>query len=270
MTLLIATQGWNYTAWVGPFYPPGTRPAEFLSTYARMFRGVEVDSTFYAIPDARAVRAWIERTPADFTFALKMPKQVTHELRLLDADAVVDEFLARMRELGPRLGPILLQLGPDFAPEELPSLARFLPSLPRDLRFAVEVRQSRWMRDDVRPRLLDLLHEHRVALALSDGRWIARETMLDLVAHPTADFLYIRWMGPDREITDYSRIQFDRSAEIRAWAEALRQAAQTIDVFGFFNNHFAGHSPASARELQRLLGQQPVEPESLRGQRSLF
>jgi uncharacterized protein YecE (DUF72 family) len=270
MTLLIGTQGWNYAAWVGPFYPPGTRAAEFLSTYAKAFRGVEVDSTFYAVPDVRAIRAWRERTPPDFTFALKMLKEVTHELRLREADALVRDFLDRARELGPKLGPVLLQMGPDFAPEELPALEQFLPRLPRDLRFAVEVRQSRWMRRDVLPRLLELLSRHRIALALSDGRWIARETLLELAEQPTADFLYVRWMGPDREITDYSRIQFDRSEEIRAWSEVLRRVANTKEIFGFFNNHFAGHSPASARELQRLLGQQSVEPETLRGQRALF
>ncbi|HKR63942.1 MAG TPA: DUF72 domain-containing protein [Thermoanaerobaculia bacterium] len=270
MAILIATQGWNYTAWVGPFYPPGTRAPEFLSTYARMFRGVEVDSTFYAIPDASTVRAWNERTPRDFTFALKMLKQVTHERRLRDADDLVHEFLDRARELGPKLGPVLLQMGPDFAPDELPALERFLPTLPHDLRFAVEVRQSRWTRADVLPRLLDVLARHRVALALSDGRWIARETMLHLTQQPNADFLYVRWMGPDREITDYSHLQFDRSEEIRAWAEALKSAANTKEIYGFFNNHFAGHSPANAREMQRLMGQQPVEPESLRVQRSLF
>ena len=77
-------------------------------------------------------------------------------------------------------------------------------------------------------------------------------------------------MGPDREITDYSHVQFDRSEEIRAWSEALKSAANTKEIYGFFNNHFAGHSPASAREMQGLLGQQPVDPESLRAQRSLF
>jgi uncharacterized protein YecE (DUF72 family) len=270
MTTLIATQGWNYTAWVGPFYPPGTRPSEFLSVYARMFRGVEVDSTFYAVPDARAVRAWVERTPPDFTFALKMPREVTHDRRLENADAIVNEFLGRARELGPKLGPILMQMGPDFAPDELPALEHFLPTLPRDLRFAVEVRQSRWTRRDVLPHLLELLAGHGVALALSDGRWIRRETVLELAEHPTADFLYVRWMGPDREITDYSHIQFDRSEEIGAWAEVLKRVAHTKEIYGFFNNHFAGHSPANAREMQRRLGQQPVEPETLRGQRSLF
>jgi len=267
MTILIGTQGWNYAAWVGPLYPPDTRPAEFLSTYARAFPVVEVDSTFYAIPDAKTVRAWSARTPADFTFTLKMPKEITHDLRLRNAGDRVQEFLDRARELGPKLGPILLQMGPDFAPEELAALEQFLPTLPPDLRFAVELRQSGWMRV---PRVFDLLRAHGVALALSDGRWIRRETMLDLVERPTADFLYVRWMGPDREITDYSRIQFDRSAEMRAWAEALRRAAHTKDIFGFFNNHFAGHSPANARDMQRLLGQTPIEPASLRVQGSLF
>jgi uncharacterized protein YecE (DUF72 family) len=270
MTILIGTQGWNYAAWVGPFYPPGTRAQEFLPAYAKAFRVVEVDSTFYALPDARAVRAWNERTPPGFTFALKMPKDVTHELRLRNADDLVRDFLDRARELGPKLGPILMQMGPDFGPEELPALEQFVPRLPGTLRFAIEVRQSRWTRSDVLPQLLELLTQHNIALALSDGRWIPRETMLKLAERPTADFLYVRWMGPDREITDYSRIQFDRSAEIRAWADVIERAAHTRDVYGFFNNHFAGHSPANAREMQRLLGQEAVEPESLSWQRSLF
>src|ERR1051325_10092435 len=265
----IGTQGWNYAAWGGPFYPPGTRAPEFLTTYARMFRAVEVDSTFYAVPDARAGRAWHERTPPDFTCAVKMPKEITHERRLADAGDLLRDFLDRARELGSKLGPILMQMGPDFGPDELPAIERFLPTLPRDVRFAIELRQSRWTRADVLPHVLDVLAQHGVALALSDGRWIPRETMLQLTEQ-ASDFLYVRWMGPDRDITDYSHTQFDRSEEISAWAEALKQAAHTKDIYGFFNNHFAGHSPASARELQRLMGQQPVEPETLRGQRSLF
>jgi uncharacterized protein YecE (DUF72 family) len=270
VSIVIGTQGWNYPAWVGPFYPPGTRTSEFLPTYARMFRAVEVDSTFYAVPDAKSVRGWAERTPPGFTFALKMPKEVTHELRLRNADGLVGDFLGRARELGEKLGPILLQMGPDFGPDELPALEQFLPRLPGDLRFAVELRQSRWMRAGTLSRLLELLARDGVALALSDGRWIRRETMLELVERATADFLYVRWMGPDREITDYSRVQFDRSEEIRAWSEVLKRAAHTKEIYGFFNNHFAGHSPASAREMQGLLGQQPVDPETLRDQRSLF
>jgi uncharacterized protein YecE (DUF72 family) len=266
----IGTQGWNYPAWVGPFYPRGTRPSAFLPTYARAFNAVEVDSTFYAVPDVRMVRGWADRTPPDFTFALKMPRAVTHERRLVDADDVVSDFLDRAQELGPKLGPVLLQMGPDFGPEELPSLETFLPRLPRELRFAIELRQNRWMGSEVLPPLLDLLADQGVALALSEARWIRREAMLEMVDRPTADFLYVRWLGPDREVTDYSHVQFDRSEEIRTWSDALKNAANTKEIYGFFNNHFAGHSPASAREMQRHLDQEPVEPETLRTQRSLF
>lgn len=270
MSILIGTQGWNYPAWVGPFYPPGTRTSEYLPTYARAFRGVEVDSSFYAVPDARTVRAWGERTPPDFTFALKMPKEVTHERRLSDADDLVREFLGRARELRSKLGPILLQMGPNFAPDELPALAQFLPILPDDLRFAIELRRKEWMGPEVLPHLLELLARHGISLALSDGKWIPRQTMLELADCATADFLYVRWLGPDRDITDYSRVQFDRSEEIGAWADVLKNVANTKEIFGFFNNHFAGHSPASARAMQRLLGEEPVDPETLRVQRSLF
>lgn len=162
---------------------------------------------------------------------------------------------------------MLVQLGPDFAPTELDALAAFLPTLPRDVRIAVEFRQRRWITDAV----LTLLADHGIALALSDGRWIPRSVMLGLVAQPTADFHYVRWMGPDRDVVDYSKIQYDRSRELEAWAEALAQSPKSVTrVYGYVNNHFSGHSPESVRELQRLLGQQPVEPEDLAEQISLF
>jgi uncharacterized protein YecE (DUF72 family) len=270
MTVHIGTSGWNYPAWVGPFYPPGTRPAEFLTFYSRAFRTVEVDSTFYAVPEVRTVRSWAARTPPDFLFALKMPKEVTHELRLRNARDPALDFVDRALELGPKLGPILLQMGPDFGPDELSSIEEFLPLLPREIRFAIELRQSHWTSPDVLPALLQLLAEHGVALALCDARWIPRETNLQLAETPTADFHYVRWLGPDREITEYSRVQIDRSEEIRTWAETLKSVANTKEIYAFFNNHFAGHSPASARELQREMGDEPIEPETLRPQRSLF
>ena len=267
----IGTQGWNYTAWVGPLYPEGTRPADFLATYARAFGTVEVDSTFYAVPAAHVVRGWAGRTPPEFVFALKMPREITHERRLRDADDVADEFLDAARELDAKLGPVLVQLGPDFGPDEFDALEGFVRGLPRDVRFAVEVRQQRWMRPGSLPDLLSLLAEHGAALALSDGPWIPRETMLELAERPTADFHYVRWMGPNRDITDYSHLQFDRGAEIRAWAQALRTiAGRGVSVYGYFNNHFAGHSPANAREMQALLGQRPVDPSTLGEQISLF
>lgn len=263
----IGTQGWNYDAWVGPFYPTGTRVADYLSTYARAFDTVEVDSTFYAIPPARTVHGWAERTPARFVFALKLPQEITHERKLRDCAEATELFFERARLLGDKLGPILIQLGPDFGPAQLPALAAFLPTLPRDLKVAIEFRQRGWIHDGI----LALLAEHHVAVALTDARWISRKNMLALAETPTSDFAYIRWMGPDRSIADYSRIQLDRTRELEAWAKAIFALAQRVTaVFGYVNNHFAGHSPASAREIQRLLGQRPNEPSELGEQMSLF
>jgi uncharacterized protein YecE (DUF72 family) len=263
----LGTQGWNYDAWVGPFYPSGTRPVDYLTVFARAFDTVEVDSTFYAVPAAKTVRGWYERTPPGFTFALKLPQEITHERRLRDADDVATLFYDRARELGDKLGPVLIQLGPDFGPAELPALANMLPKLPRDIRFAVEFRQRGWINDGV----LALLAEHDVALALSDGRWIPRKQMLSLATRPTTDFTYVRWMGPDRDIVDYSRIQVDRTRELEAWAGVLWPLAKIkVKVYGYVNNHFAGHSPESVRALQQLLGMTPVDPSTLGEQMSLF
>ena len=267
MPIRLGTQGWNYDAWVGPFYPHGTRAADFLPLYARAFGTVEVDSTFYAIPSAKVVRDWGSRVPAGFTFALKLPKEISHESRLRDEGGLAPLFFDRARELGAKLGPILIQLGPDFMPSERPALEEFLPRLPRDLRFAIEFRQRGWIEDDT----LALLADHDVALALTDARWIPRRTMLALAQQPTADFAYVRWMGPNRDIVDYSCIQFDRSRELESWAEVLQGLAERVkEIWGFANNHFAGHSPATARELQKRVGQEPVPPEELGEQRSLF
>jgi uncharacterized protein YecE (DUF72 family) len=263
----IGTQGWNYDAWVGPFYPPDTRPADFLAVYARAFSTVEVDSTFYAIPAAKTVRGWAERTPADFSFALKLPQEITHENRLRDSADLAALFFDRARELGTKLGPILMQLGPDFAPSELPALASFLPLIPRDVRVAVEFRQRGWIHDGI----IALLAEHNVGIALVDARWIPRKTMMSLAERPTSDFAYVRWMGPNRDLVDYSRIQVDRSRELESWAAIISALGRRVrTVYGYVNNHFAGHSPASARDLQRLLHQRPVEPDQLGEQMSLF
>jgi len=263
----IGTQGWNYDAWIGPFYPEGTRPADFLTIYARAFDTVEVDSTFYAIPVSKTVRGWAQRTPADFLFSLKLPQEITHERRLRNVDEPAAEFFDRVRELGNKLGPVLIQLGPDFGPTELPALARLLPKLPRDMRFAVEFRQRGWIHDGV----LALLAEHNVALALSDGRWIPRKQMMQLATRPTADFSYVRLMGLDQSIVDYSRVQIDRTRDLESWASVLwPYAEQGREVFVYVNNHFSGHSPSSARDLQRLLRQPAVEPEQLGEQMSLF
>jgi uncharacterized protein YecE (DUF72 family) len=265
--ILIGTQGWNYDAWVGSFYPKATRAPDYLRVYARAFRTVEVDSTFYGIPPVGTVEQWAERVPEGFLFAPKMPQAITHERKLRDAEDVLDAFAARVRLLGRKLGPVLIQLGPEFGPDRRLDLERFLACLPSDLRFAVEFRRAEW----IEPSLLRLLADHRVALALVDGRWLPRDLMLELTKSPTADFAYIRWMGPDRAIEDYARVVIDRDHEIAEWAAGLAELAERVSaVHGYVNNHYQGHSPSSARTLQRLVGQQPVEPRDLIEQAELF
>lgn len=263
----IGTQGWNYDAWVGPFFPVNTRPVDFLSVYSRAFASVEVDSTFYGVPAAATFQSWYDRTPDDFIFTLKLPQEITHEQRLRDTLGVGEVFYERARELKHKLGPILVQLGPDFDPSELPALVDFVTQLPSDIRFAVEFRHRGWISEGV----IALLRDRNVGLALVDGRWIPRKIMLGLAKRPTSDFAYIRWMGPNRDLVDYSRVQVDRTREVDLWMAAIRSMPSSItDVYGYVANTFSGHSPATAREIQYQLGQRPVDPATLGEQLSLF
>lgn len=265
----IGTQGWNYPAWVGPFYPPGTRRTGMLELYARAFDTVEVDATFYGIPPEKVVDGWRERVPEGFLFSLKVPQEITHARRLTDVAEPLARFLERVDRLGDRLGALLVQLSPDFAPTAVnrEALAGFLGALPERYRWAIEFRDPHWLDGAT----LERLRARAVALAVADGRWIRRDVVLDLLLAPTAGFSYVRWMGPDRTITDYSTVQVEREEELEEWADALeRLAGRVRTVFGYVNNHWQGHSPASARALQRRLGRDPVDPAALREQVELF
>lgn len=267
--MLLGTQGWNYRAWVGPFYPPGTRGEAMLPTYARAFRTVEVDSTFYGVPASSAVAAWKSRVPAGFTFSLKVPQEITHERRLVDVEEALGHFVERVRPLDDRLGALLVQLAPDFGPTyaNRDALAAFLDVLPGDLRWAVEFRDAGWLDAPT----LEALTARGVALTLSDGRWLKRDRMLELAESPTAEFAYVRWMGANRRITDYSKVQIDRDHELDLWAIGLAALSPRVKtIFGYFNNHFQGHSPYSVRAFQQRIGQPSVAPAALRDQGELF
>jgi uncharacterized protein YecE (DUF72 family) len=175
-------------------------------------------------------------------------------------------FVERVRVFKEKLGCILIQMPPDFSPDERASLNSFLKVLPSDLRFSIEFRNESWLTNET----LASLAEHKVALTLTDSRWIRRKESLRLLETPTAPFAYIRWLGP-RELTDYSRVQINRDKELQQWAEAFRSLMDKVSlVFGYFNNHFQGHSPASSNEFKRRLGLNVVSPSSLVTQPSLF
>lgn len=267
--ILLGTQSWNYRAWIGPFYAAGTKAADMLGFYGRVFSTIEVDATFYGTPAEPVLEAWVQQVPDTFQFSLKLPQQITHERRLIGVDEPLGRFTERIRCLGRVVGPILVQLSPDFYPtaENRGIFKLFLGKLDKEMRWAVEFRHHAWVTEDI----LETLERHDIALALVDGRWHRRERMLELAERPTANFAYIRWMGYGREITDFSRPQRDHTKVLQGWGRAIERLTQTVDVvYGYFNNQFEGHSPHSVRIMQRIVGQEPVDPTALHAQAELF
>ncbi len=142
MALYLGAPLWGQKSWVGSFFPSGTRPAEFLSAYSRRLNAVEGNATFYALPSAETIARWQRETPAGFRFCLKVPRTISHVKRLRDCAAETDLFADRLRQLGERCGPCLLQLPPSFNAARLPDLRAWLARWDRSLRIAVEPRHA--------------------------------------------------------------------------------------------------------------------------------
>ena len=258
----IGASSWSAASWEGPFYPKGTPPARYLEHYAREFDTVEIDATFYRTPEARTVDAWRDRTPPGFLFAAKVPQAITHEKMLVECGAEMGEFLGAMGRLGEKLGPLLLQFR-YFRRAELPEpgpfidcLERFLPGLPREYRYAVEVRNKSLLTE----RLLDVLRRNDVALAFIDHPWFFTiDELMRRKGTRTTDFVYVRWLGDRKGIeertTTWDRLIVDRSRELGRWIPAIRALMQEgRSVVGYFNNHYAGYAIGSIRMFQDLWG----------------
>ncbi len=245
--LMLGTQGFQYDDWRGPFYPAGARPADMLALYARQWSAVEIDATFYAVPRRATVEAWRDRTPDGFVFAAKFPRSITHEAELLGAEACDEaaRFVETMALLGPKRGPLLLQLGPSFTPEKLPALEAFVAALPEGARYAVEVRNKRWAEPEPAAALQACCAARGIAVALLDHPWMPRVDWI------TADFTYIRLLGDRRAIERFHAVQIDRAGDLDAWAALVRAfLRRAITTYVFANNHYAGHSPATVAMLR--------------------
>ena len=259
----LGTQGWSYPDWIGSFYPPGARQEHYLPFYASVFDTVELDTTFYHPPRPSVVRSWERHTPEGFRFAAKLPRAITHEAGLSGVEEAVDSFARTLEPLGEKLGPLLAQLPAEFVrdPHNARSLEQFLAGAPRQVRIAVEFRHASWHG----PETMETLANHRAAFAWTEWRELPRLTDV------TSEFLYLRWLGDRREIASYDRVVIDRTNEFNAWEADLRRALPRVrEVFGYFNNHWAGHSPASANAMKRRLGLVPIEPAARWAQRELF
>jgi len=259
----IGTQGWSYPDWVGTFYPAGSRQEHYLPFYAGVFDTVELDTTFYHPPRASVVRSWARHTPPGFRFAAKVPQAITHTARLASMSDQMQAFAGALEPLGERLGPVLVQLPAEFERDEgtVGVLDRFLAASPSAVRLAIEFRHASWHGEAT----YALLRMRGAALAWTEWRDLPR------VSEVTAGFLYLRWLGDRRAIERYDRVRIDRSDSFDAWERDLARALpQVREVFGYFNNHWAGHSPSSANEMKRRLGLVPVDWKGLWPQGELF
>ena len=241
----IGTMGWSYDFWKGDFYPEGTKPEEFLSVYARHFDTVEVNNTFYRIPYMETVENWRDRTPEGFIFSAKFPRKITHIKKLQDCQEELDVFIDHMSLLGEKLGPLLLQFPPQFKPESIKILEDFLPILPEGYRYAVEVRNKKWLEE----RFYSLLREHGIALVLVDHPWMPD---MDTI---TADFTYIRWEGDRKKVKgDLGNVEIDRSGDITQWAGKVKGILDdSVEVYGYFSKNFSGYPPEDVGRLMDLL-----------------
>jgi uncharacterized protein YecE (DUF72 family) len=267
--VLLGASGFTAAGWAGSFYPPGLKSRDYLSYYATRFRTLEIDSTFYACPSRATVQGWRDKTPQDFIFAAKVPREITHQRVLIDCGPAWGEFLSTMEVLGDKLGPLLLQFeyfnqGIFRDDEEfLQRLVPFLKNLPTDREFAVEIRNKAWLT----PRFVEALREYRVALVLQDQSWMARPGELFAQFDPiTADFAYIRWLGDRKRIEEvtktWNKTVVDRKAEIAEWTSVIQNVQERkIKIYGYVNNHFAGHAPTTIDQLRVALGL-PLPPEA--------
>jgi uncharacterized protein YecE (DUF72 family) len=228
MRVLVGTSGYSYKEWKGPFYPKDVSAAGFLEYYAAHLPTVEINNTFYRMPTEKLVEGWAAVTPETFTFSVKAPQRITHIAKLVNAADPTNVFVRTMAKLGPRLGPLLFQL-PPFQRKDVPRLAAFLDTVPRDARVAFEFRHASWFDDEV----WAVLRARGVALCVAEGESLVSP----LVA--TADWGYVRLRRdeyPDEILADWA-------AKIRAqpWKEAF-----------VYVKHDEGDAPGVARRLAAL------------------
>jgi len=231
-----------------------------LEFYTNYFTAVEVDSTFHAVPPENSVRRWVQMTPADFRFACKLPRQITHGSCLLDCAGELNAFLRAIEPLGPKLGVILIQLPPSFAPKDSRlALRNFLAQLPRDFRFAIEFRHAAWHR----PQFIRLLEKHRICWVWADTTPLNERNLAPFEFLPrTTDFLYLRLLGDyatkydvdGGHVHHYKKLLWKREAALESWSlKVERHLSEVRNVWAFVSNHFEGFAPETCQRLARRL-----------------
>jgi uncharacterized protein YecE (DUF72 family) len=231
MRLHVGTSGYNFPEWKGSFYPPKLPTAKWLEYYATQLHTVEINYTFYRMPSVATVAGWDAATPADFTFVLKAPQRITHIARLKNIDDPLRFFLEVARRLGPKLGPILFQLPPNFK-KDVEHLGDLLTQFPADLKCAWEFRHASWFDTEV----YDVLRTANAALCVAD----TDEGTTPLEA--TADFGYVRLRDEG----------YDKKA-LEEWVGKVRTLGKDwSDAYVFFKHEGKGEGPKLAAKFSAL------------------
>jgi uncharacterized protein YecE (DUF72 family) len=236
----IGCSGWNYSHWRERVYPKGLPQRRWLEHYARLFRTVEINNTFYRLPRREAVAAWVKESPPGFLFAVKASRYLTHVKRLQDMGRGVERFYERIEPLlrSPKMGPVLWQLPPTFRRDD-ERLAGALAQLPPG-RHCFEFRHESWFVDET----YELLRRHGAALVIGDHPqrpWQAREL--------TADWMFIRFhYGHRGRNGNYSE------RELEQWARRIEGWRAGAEVFAYFNNDWEGYAVRNGLWLRSRLG----------------
>jgi len=229
----VGTSGYNYAEWKGTFYPADLPASKMLAYYVERLSTVEINATFYRMPNARTLAAWRDVAPAGFTFVLKAPQRITHLARLRDVDEPLRYFCDTARTLGDKLGPVLFQLPPNFK-KDLSRLGDLLARLPSGLRYAFEFRHASWHADD----LYEQLRRSNAALCIADSE------KLTTPLEATADFGYLRLR--DEGYTE---------GDLSEWSgRVTRLAERWRDTFVYFKHEESGIGPILANKFRALLG----------------
>lgn len=264
--LNLGTSSWTFKEWKGLFYPEKLPAKQYLSHYAQIFNSVEVNTSFYALPRLSTVEQWTAAVPDGFTFALKFPRSITHEKRLIDCEIETLDYLNLLRTMGNKAAPGLLQLPPSLTRQTSgAALAQYIVWLAQQLdglRVAVEVRSPDLMTE----KFITFLAQHGIALVLVDRITTPdlRSTWQTLAeAQQTPPFTFIRWIGNDQDgPTGNRELTHPQDDSLDEWASFLAKlCAVGHQVYGYMHNPYEGYSPGSLRRLQERLQRHVTLPD---------
>jgi len=236
--IYIGVSGWSYKHWRGTFYPEDMPEDQWLDYCAKFFASVEVNNTFYNLPEENTFKKWYQSTPRDFIFSVKASRYITHMKKLKDPSKTLPKIFDRAKILAEKLGPILFQLPPGWKCN-IERLRFFLDSLTGDYRYTFEFRNPDWFNQQV----YDLLSSRNAAFCIYE---LDRKMSPEQV---TADFVYIRLHGPEGPYEgQYSqKVLWDWAKRIRKWQ------GQGRDVYCYFDNDQAGYAAQDAVRFGKIL-----------------